>query len=54
MIAINDKTLKDLEFQTILVTIAEKCNTELGYEKTLAIQLIKEKRQLFFRISLYK
>lgn len=51
MIAINNKTLKDLEFQTILFTIAEKCNTELGHEKALAIQPIKEKEKLFAELA---
>lgn len=51
MIAITEKTLKDLEFQTILVTIAEKCNTELGYEKAMAIEPIKEKEALFAELA---
>lgn len=51
MIAITDKTLKDLEFHTILLTIAEKCNTELGYEKALAIQPIKDKEQLLAELA---
>ena len=33
MISITDKTLQDLEFNTILETISALCNTEIGKEK---------------------
>ncbi len=46
MISINDKTLKDLEFSTVLQTISERCNTELGKQKALEIVPIKEEEQL--------
>ena len=37
MISITDKTLKDLEFSTILQTVSERCNTELGKQKAMEI-----------------
>lgn len=37
MISITDKTLKDLEFSTILQTVSERCNTELGKQKAIEI-----------------
>jgi DNA mismatch repair protein MutS2 len=43
MISITDKTLKDLEFDTILQTISDRCNTELGKQKALEIIPFKEK-----------
>jgi DNA mismatch repair protein MutS2 len=46
MISITDKTLKDLEFNTVLQTISDRCNTEIGKEKALEIVPIKEKENL--------
>jgi DNA mismatch repair protein MutS2 len=46
MISISDKTLKDLEFNTILETISAKCNTEIGKQKAFEIVPIKEKNEL--------
>ncbi|HRG18704.1 MAG TPA: DNA mismatch repair protein MutS [Flavobacterium lutivivi] len=46
MISINDKTLKDLEFNTILETIEAFCVTELGKNKANAITPFKEKDSL--------
>ena len=46
MISISDKTLKDLEFTTILQTISAKCNTEIGKEKALEIIPFQEKNEL--------
>jgi len=43
MISITDKTLQDLEFNTILETISAICNTEIGKEKALQITPLKEK-----------
>lgn len=43
MISITDKTLQDLEFNTILETISAICNTEIGKEKALQITPFKEK-----------
>ena len=34
---INEKTLKDLEFNTVLNQISARCNTELGKEIALQI-----------------
>lgn len=46
MISITDKTLQDLEFTTILETISEKCNTEIGKQKALQIVPFKDKETL--------
>lgn len=37
MISITTKTLQDLEFNTVLQTISDKCNTEIGKQKALEI-----------------
>ncbi|CAM3534262.1 DNA mismatch repair protein MutS [Flavobacterium gelidilacus] len=46
MISITNKTLQDLEFTTILETISEKCNTEIGKQKALQIVPFKDKETL--------
>jgi len=46
MISITDKTLKDLEFTTVLQTISDRCNTEIGKQRALEIVPIKEKDDL--------
>lgn len=46
MISISNKTLQDLEFTTILETISEKCNTEIGMQKALEITPFKDKETL--------
>ncbi len=46
MIAITDKTLQDLEFNTVLETISALCNTEIGKQKALEIIPFKEKELL--------
>lgn len=46
MISINEKTLKDLEFNTVLQTISERCNTDIGKQKALEIVPFKEKETL--------
>ena len=46
MISITDKTLHDLEFNTVLQTISERCNTEIGKQKALEIVPFKEKETL--------
>ncbi|NHM02082.1 endonuclease MutS2 [Flavobacterium difficile] len=51
MISITEKTLKDLEFHTILQTISERCNTEIGMEKALQIQPFKNKDILFSELA---
>ena len=51
MISITEKTLKDLEFHTILQTISERCNTEIGMEKALQIQPFQNKEILFSQLA---
>lgn len=46
MISITEKTLQDLEFNTILQTISDRCNTEIGKQKALEIIPFKEKELL--------
>lgn len=46
MISITDKTLQDLEFNTILQTISDRCNTEIGKQKALEIVPFKNKETL--------
>jgi DNA mismatch repair protein MutS2 len=46
MISITEKTLQDLEFITVLQTISEKCNTEMGKSKALEITPYKDKDSL--------
>ena len=46
MISITDKTLQDLEFNTILETISAICNTEIGKEKALQITPFSDKESL--------
>jgi DNA mismatch repair protein MutS2 len=46
MISITDKTLQDLEFKTVLQTISDRCNTEIGKQKALDIVPLKDKATL--------
>ena len=46
MISITDKTLQDLEFNTVLQTFSERCNTEIGKQKALEIIPFKDKEAL--------
>jgi DNA mismatch repair protein MutS2 len=46
MISITDKTLKDLEFATILQTVSSRCNSEIGKEKALSIVPFSNKELL--------
>ena len=46
MISITDKTLQDLQFPTILETLSERCNTELGKEKALQIKPFADEESL--------
>jgi len=46
MISITDKTLKDLEFGTVLEAVAGSCTTEPGMEKALLITPLKDKESL--------
>ncbi len=51
-LTINDKTLKDLEFATVLEQISEFCISELGHQKTLEIIPFEDKEKLFFELAL--
>ena len=51
MISITEKTLKDLEFNTVLETIASRCNTDIGEEKALAIVPFKNKEELLINLK---
>ncbi|MCG2611585.1 DNA mismatch repair protein MutS [Flavobacterium sp. SM15] len=42
MISINDKTLQDLEFNTVLEMVSSLCTTEIGQQKALEIKPYKE------------
>ncbi|AXG74720.1 DNA mismatch repair protein MutS [Flavobacterium arcticum] len=46
MINITEKTLKDLEFNTVLETVSDGCTTELGKEKALLITPHRNKEML--------
>ena len=46
MISITDKTLKDLEFATILQTVSSRCNSEIGKEKALSLVPFSNKELL--------
>lgn len=46
MISITQKTLQDLEFNTILETISSRCNTEIGMQKALEIVPFQDKELL--------
>ena len=46
MIAITEKTLQDLQFPTVLETLSDICNTDIGKEKALTITPFREKETL--------
>ena len=46
MISITQKTLQDLQFPTILETISEICNTDIGKQKALEITPFRDKDTL--------
>ena len=46
MISITEKTLEDLQFPTVLETIASICNTDIGKQKALDIKPFREKETL--------
>jgi DNA mismatch repair protein MutS2 len=46
MIAITEKTLQDLQFPTVLETLSDICNTDIGKEKALKITPFQEKETL--------
>ena len=51
MISITQKTLQDLEFATILQTISDSCNTEMGKEKALQIVPFQDKNTLLDNLT---
>jgi DNA mismatch repair protein MutS2 len=51
MISITQKTLQDLEFDTILETIASRCNTDIGEVKALAITPFNDKTELLINLQ---
>ncbi|TGV04055.1 endonuclease MutS2 [Flavivirga rizhaonensis] len=52
MINIHDKTLKDLEFSTVLQQVSEHCVTALGNEKALLTAPYKTKEELLGALQL--
>ncbi|MEL1255437.1 DNA mismatch repair protein MutS [Flavobacterium sp. DGU38] len=46
MISITEKTLQDLQFPTVLETISDGCNTDIGKEKALEIKPFRDKETL--------
>ncbi|WPR70836.1 DNA mismatch repair protein MutS [Flavobacterium sp. NG2] len=46
MISITEKTLQDLQFPTVLATISDICNTDLGKQKALDITPFRDKETL--------
>ncbi|WP_298553848.1 DNA mismatch repair protein MutS [uncultured Algibacter sp.] len=52
MIHIHEKTLQDLEFQTVLQHISELCVTPLGHEKALLIAPYKTHEELQIALNL--
>ena len=46
MISITEKTLQDLQFPTVLETISEICNTDIGKQKALEITPFRDKESL--------
>ena len=52
MINIHEKTIQDLEFQTVLEQVSEHAVTTLGKEKTLTISPFQDKETLFYELNL--
>ena len=50
MININEKTINDLQFPTLLETLSSICNTDIGKQKALEIKPFKEKEELMNNI----
>jgi DNA mismatch repair protein MutS2 len=46
MISITEKTLQDLQFPTVLETISDICNTDIGKQKALEITPFRDKETL--------
>ena len=52
MIAIHEKTLKDLEFETVLEQVSKYCITDLGKNQVLQIVPFKTKDSLLNELKL--
>ena len=52
ILSISEKTIQDLEFSTVLKHVAEFCITQLGKEKTLDIQPIKNHQELLKELQM--
>ncbi|MNK81608.1 Endonuclease MutS2 [compost metagenome] len=50
MISITEKTLQDLQFPTVLETISDGCNTDIGKEKALQIKPFRDKEELMLSL----
>ena len=50
--SISEKTLQDLEFTTVLEQVATYCISSLGKDKTMLIQPIANKKNLFFELNM--
>ena len=50
--SISEKTLQDLEFTTVLEQVATHCISSLGKDKTMLIQPILNKKNLFFELNM--
>jgi len=46
MVSITEKTLQDLQFPTVLETISDGCNTDIGKEKALQIKPFRDREEL--------
>ena len=46
MISITEKTLQDLQFPTVLETLSNICNTDIGKQKALEIIPFQDKQTL--------
>ncbi|WP_417351996.1 endonuclease MutS2 [Flavobacterium alkalisoli] len=51
MISITDKTLKDLEFNTVLEAVASSCTTDDGKEKAMNIAPFKSREELMLSLQ---
>jgi DNA mismatch repair protein MutS2 len=52
MISVTAKTLQDLQFPTVLETVASFCNTDPGREKALLIKPIDRKEELMAELAM--
>jgi DNA mismatch repair protein MutS2 len=50
MISINEKTLQDLQFSTVLETLSAICNTDIGKQKSLEIIPFKDSETLMMAL----